>query len=129
PPADAPLDAQQDALEHWHPRMHADLALYGADGTPIASVGKPLPPLDRGQTASGWLAGHPPIFALKLPDGRWLVGQRHHLPPHPPEALIVALLVIALAVGAGAYPVVRRLTRRLERLQSSVDALGAGQLS
>jgi signal transduction histidine kinase len=29
----------------------------------------------------------------------------------------------------GAFPVVRRLTRRLERLQASVEALGTGQLS
>lgn len=129
PPADAPPDAQQEALERWHPRMHTDLALYGADGTLIASVGRPLPPLDKEQTASGWLGGHPPVFALKLPDGRWLLGEHHHPPPRPPQGLIVALLMIALAVGVGAYPVVRRLTSRLERLQSSVDALGAGQLS
>ncbi len=39
------------------------------------------------------------------------------------------LLLIALAVGVGAYPVVRRLTRRLEQLQAGVDALGAGNLA
>jgi len=39
------------------------------------------------------------------------------------------LALLALAVGAGAYPVVRRLTRRLERLKSGVEALGQGDLS
>ena len=34
-----------------------------------------------------------------------------------------------MAVALGAYPVVRRMTRRLERLQAGVEALGAGQLS
>lgn len=42
---------------------------------------------------------------------------------------IVLLVVIALVVAAGAYPVVRRLTGRLERLQRSVDAWGDGQLA
>jgi two-component system OmpR family sensor kinase len=42
---------------------------------------------------------------------------------------IVLLVVIALVVAAGAYPVVRRLTGRLERLQRSVEAWGDGQLA
>jgi signal transduction histidine kinase len=32
-------------------------------------------------------------------------------------------------VALGAYPVVRRITRRLERLQASVEALGSGDLT
>ena len=43
--------------------------------------------------------------------------------------LFFVLPVIALAVGVGAYPVVRRLTARLERLQAGVESLGAGNLS
>jgi len=39
------------------------------------------------------------------------------------------LALLALAVGVGAYPVARRLTRRLERLQAGVKSLGAGDLS
>src|SRR5207302_7764311 len=42
---------------------------------------------------------------------------------------LVILAVILLAIGVGAYPVVRRLTKRLERLQQGVEALGAGKLS
>ena len=37
--------------------------------------------------------------------------------------------VIALAVAVCAYPVVRGLTRRLERLQAGVETLGAGNLA
>jgi signal transduction histidine kinase len=37
--------------------------------------------------------------------------------------------LLALAVGIGAHPLVRRITRRLERLQKRVDALGAGDFS
>ncbi len=43
--------------------------------------------------------------------------------------LAVALAVLFAAVAAGAYPVVRRLTRRLEALRAGVEAFGAGSLS
>jgi signal transduction histidine kinase len=48
---------------------------------------------------------------------------------HNPYGLILFDVLVALAGAMGAFPIVRRLTRRLERLQASVDALGAGQLS
>jgi signal transduction histidine kinase len=43
--------------------------------------------------------------------------------------LLIVLAIIALVVAAAAYPVVRRLTRRLERLQASVEAWGEGDLA
>jgi signal transduction histidine kinase len=42
--------------------------------------------------------------------------------------LVALLLVIFAAVAAGAWPVVRRLTRRLEALKAGVEAFGAGAL-
>lgn len=56
--------------------------------------------------------------------GLAIVGRRMH-----PMGFVVLLVAIALVVAAGAYPVVRRLTRRLERLQRSVEAWGDGQLA
>jgi signal transduction histidine kinase len=133
PPASDSAEEQQEALTRWQARSHTDLALYSAQRELIAEAGRDLPPLDPSQTASGWVDGGPPVFAVKLPDGRWLVGQRSRPPGHrnkpPPVSFVAALIMIALAVGIGAYPIVRRMTRRLERLQSSVEALGAGQLS
>jgi two-component system, OmpR family, sensor kinase len=55
--------------------------------------------------------------------GLAIVGPRLHA-----MGFVVLLVAIALVVAAGAYPVVRRLTRRLERLQRSVEAWGDGQL-
>lgn len=46
-----------------------------------------------------------------------------------PPRLAATLALLMLTVAVGAYPVVRRLTRRLEHLRLSVDALGSGQLS
>ena len=52
-----------------------------------------------------------------------MLGTRGHL------AMLALLLAIAVVVAVAAFPVVRRLTRRLERLQASVDAWGSGDLS
>ena len=48
----------------------------------------------------------------------------------PPGGLGIAalLLVLFAAIAAGAWPVVRRLTRRLEALKRGVEAFGAGAL-
>lgn len=52
-------------------------------------------------------------------------------PPWLDEAGALALLLALLfvAVAAGSYPVVRRLTRRLEALQRGVETFGAGDLT
>jgi two-component system, OmpR family, sensor kinase len=47
----------------------------------------------------------------------------------PPSLSFVLLLIaFAAAVALGSYPVVRRLTQRLESLQKGVERLGAGDL-
>jgi signal transduction histidine kinase len=61
-----------------------------------------------------------------LDDGRWLIvrAEREH-----GASWLAKLALLAIAVAIGAYPIVRRITRRLERLQRRVDQLGAGDLS
>lgn len=43
-------------------------------------------------------------------------------------ALLVSLLVLFIAVAAGAWPVAKSLTRRLQALRKGVEVFGAGQL-
>jgi two-component system, OmpR family, sensor histidine kinase RstB len=127
PPADAPQTAQQQAIERLGKRLKMDLALFDSAMTPIASFGDRLPPPRVG---GGMLYGpRGPAWSIPLPDQRWVVARipdRHH---SPVVVLILFLGAIALAVAICAYPVVRGLTRRLERLQSGVETLGAGNLA
>ncbi|SEK27832.1 Signal transduction histidine kinase [Roseateles sp. YR242] len=58
--------------------------------------------------------------------GSWFPGW---IPRPSGEALASLLFVLFLAVAAGAYPVVRRLTRRLESLKSGVEQFGGGDLA
>lgn len=117
--------AQQAALERLHARVHADLALFARDGSLLAGAGASLPAPERG--GSSWNGG--PVFAVTLPDGRMFAARLSGHARHPAFGLFIVLGLIAVVVAVGAYPAVRRLTRRLERLQASVEALGAGDLS
>jgi len=131
PPAGAAPSEQQAALDKLAANLRADVALFAADRTRLAAVGDSLPAPDTGRDRGGWLhpwAG-PPAGAIHLPDGRWLVARVPHDRRHLGVGLFFMLALIALAVGVGAYPVVRRLTARLERLQAGVESLGAGDLS
>jgi signal transduction histidine kinase len=76
-----------------------------------AERGRPGMMRAPGAGPGGWLP--PPLRPPWLPEGLGLV-------------LLLALLF--LAVAAGAWPVVRRLTRRLEALKQGVEAFGAGAL-
>jgi len=140
PPAAAPAAEQQAALEGAVGGGGA--ALFTAERQVIARAGRWMPPPRARYDDSHWLtrfrredggaeSKKPPerlqVFALKLDDGRWLVAGRSL---HPRRPVVIAFWFVLLAVGAalGAYPVARRLTRRLERLQRGVEELGRGDL-
>ena len=131
PPAGAPSSQQQSVLQQVLGGMRADVTLFSERGTLIAQVGDAVPAPEEGKEKSGWVRrwDGAPAWALSLGDGRWLVARVPHEHAHPALGLFFVLALIALAVGVGAYPVVRRLTSRLERLQAGVEALAAGQLS
>jgi len=129
PPADAPAAAQQRAVGDLAQRLGTDLALFSQTGIPIAAAGRRLPPPPR-DGDGGWMRGlGGPAWSLRLPDRRWVVVRAPRPVRHPAIGLVLFLAGVALAVALGAYPVVRGLTRRLERLQTGVETLGAGNLS
>lgn len=100
--------------------------------------------------AEGELIGHAAVRAQPVPgqglefevptrDGSSLLIQLprpNRVPPQfarpwwrPPFDLVWLLSIVATAVALGAYPIVRRLTKRLEALQRGVERWGEGELS
>jgi HAMP domain-containing protein len=129
PGPERPVDELQAAVERLGRLLPLHLAVHSADGALLAAVGSPLPVPSPERIAGGWVRarGAGPTVALALPDGRFVVARWQR--PHRAWGLLGALGLLAIAIALGAYPIVRRMTRRLERLQTQVEALGAGDLS
>ncbi len=79
-------------------------------------------------------------FTVSMNDGSSLVVQMPPRPRGPGErpgpqpwlrgttGLVWMLVIVAIAVAIGIYPVIRRLTQRLESLTAGVERLGEGDL-
>jgi two-component system, OmpR family, sensor histidine kinase RstB len=130
PPPEASQREQQRAVERLGGRLRVDMALFDQNRAPVAAVGRPLPPPGGAGESGGWLHSRGrPAFSFRLPDGRWLVARPPLPRAGPLLGLTVFLVAMALAIAIFAYPVVRGLTRRLERLKTGVETLGAGNLA
>lgn len=128
PAKERPIGESEAALERLYNQLGVDVSLYSADAKLLASAGEVLPAPDLTNRDSGWIhaRGKGPRILLRLADGRWLIVRAH---PEHGTSWLGKLALLAIAVAIGAYPIVRRITRRLERLQKRVDQLGAGDLS
>ncbi|HYB99355.1 MAG TPA: HAMP domain-containing sensor histidine kinase [Candidatus Limnocylindrales bacterium] len=142
PPASAPQIEQHAALVRLAEKFPAFLTMRSADSELIANVGPALPPPPpqkasllrmEGRTGASkcrlFHADHGLVAALAMSDGRWILARHHHHRGPRPLGALAMLAGLAAAIAVAAYPVVRRLTRRLERLNASVTALGGGDLS
>lgn len=75
--------------------------------------------------------GRGPEFLVRMQDGQTI---HMHLPRPPssnykaPFGFFWTLGLVAIAVALGTYPIVRRLTRRLETLRQGVERWGDGDL-
>jgi signal transduction histidine kinase len=132
PSPDAPLQVQQRAVERLGGRLRIDMALFDQNRAPVAAVGRPLPQPTSVGESGGWLklkGRGGPAWTFRLPDGRWLVARTPLRPAGPLLGLVFFLAAMAIAIAVFAYPVVRGLTKRIERLQTGVETLGAGNLA
>jgi signal transduction histidine kinase len=130
PAASTPPADQQRAIEALQRRLGMDLALYNASGQLIGTAGgiQRLTP-DR-LSQRGWTFSHTgPLWILQLSGERRLVVRPHHVSRTQHARVLLVPISIVLAFALGAYPIARRLTRRLAGLQAGVDRLGTGDLS
>lgn len=128
PPLGAPPAEMQGTVDNLSRQLLSDITVRDRDGALLAAAGEPMA-LPEHERRRGWAktGRRDWMFVLPLPDGRWLMAR--HRSMHGGWEWVGALFLFAVAIAAGAYPVARRITRRLERLRSQVDELGAGDLS
>ncbi|MCZ8252742.1 MAG: ATP-binding protein [Hylemonella sp.] len=96
--------------------------------------------LGQAQAKGNRVPGQGWEFEVPMRDGQTVVVQLprpgNRPPPAPPPPswwrppynLLAMLVLVASAVALGAYPIVRRLTKRLEALQQGVERWGEGDL-
>jgi two-component system, OmpR family, sensor kinase len=119
----------------WHASVQErplrEVIVRGADGEVLGrAAGRPA-----------YMPGQGLEFTLAMRDGSTLYVQLpprgHHAGGRPParpmfrgtDGLLWLLAFIAVAVALASYPVIRRLTLRLEALRAGVERLGEGDLA
>ncbi len=123
PPVDAPASEQQKSLLKTTNQLNVDVTLLHADGEIIASVGERIQPAR---------SGHHNVAQLTLPDGRVVLARWQKQPFNNRTAFgwwfAGGLLALLAIVALLSYPVVSRLTRRLELLRHIMADWGNGDL-
>lgn len=129
PSVSVPKGFSQSVLQEVARRFRADITVRTKDGALIGHVGQaiPAPPSNLKESRFLKMPGFGPVIALRLTDGRWVMVKSEHR--HAPFAFLWALALLLLMTAGGAFFIVRRITGRLERLKSQVEALGRGDLS
>ncbi len=128
PPTDRPQEELERAVEKLASRLQLEIAVIER-GKVVASTSdaiREVAPVHLSEQtrfgAFGGLRG----FRFHLPDGRFIVlRMRKPLVGGP----LAPIGLLALAIGLGAYPLVRRFTRRIEGLHRRVEAFSEGDLS
>jgi signal transduction histidine kinase len=148
PGPSAPAPEQAAAVNDWSGRLRLPLALDDRQGQRIAAselflqrqaenAGRALPiRLDDGRTL--WVMRPGRFLPRAQGRGGPPGAERRYAPPLPwPYApawwqhgmgLVMLLVLLFVAVAAGAWPVVRRLTRRLQALKRGMEVFGTGRL-
>ena len=120
PDANAPMAEQQRALSQLTRNVPMSVTLLDAHGQTLAQAGE--------------RSGRGPKFEVPLSGGRTALirppprGQ-HGNEPSMAWTFISGLLILFGAVALTAFPLTRRLTRRLELLNAGVEQWGQGNLS
>ncbi len=114
-------------LKHWAERLSVDVAVWNDSGRLIAHT-TPEPPSLPQWTAGGFFRqGHTPGLLVDASGGRRVaVLFPEYTAPH--RRWFRGFLLFAIVTAALCYPIARGITRRLEKLQRTVDAWGAGEL-
>lgn len=116
---DADPVARRRFLTDLSKLVGVDFALFGADNRLIDAASN---------GGENFYEAIRPAIGVRLSNGAW-IEVRGFSPGQELYDKVKLFVPLGILIAALCYPVVRRLTHRLERLQSSVEALGSGDLT
>lgn len=120
---------RQDMLERLARGLSSDVAIFDRNGNFVQGAGA----LTTKAAADAYRAGKGPHhmreFDADLPDGGEVVIYMESQFDKSKGKLLLAILIVAVAIGVASLPAVRYLTRRLEDLRNGVEHWGEGDLS
>ncbi|WP_395007112.1 sensor histidine kinase [Undibacterium sp.] len=128
PPASSGKAAEIEAIKQWGFWLDMDITVFKLDGTLSSSTKQQALTHLPSNIRAGWYAVLPDKVAIQLKDQRWIIVDMSRRIYTPSVMQIIVAILVVLAIALGSYPLVRRLTKRLEHLQISVEALGEGKL-
>ena len=128
-------DALQAQVNQMARAFQSGILVFSPEGTLLARAidnraGPMPPPEDIDNLLHQRRIHDHDLISIRLSDGRHIITNIDI--PGPPggwRSPIFVIMLIAAAIGIGAYPVVRQLTRRLESLRQGVEAWGSGNLA
>ncbi len=122
--------AEPDIVGNLGEQLYADVALLGNDGKIQLSSYRGNFRFDETQHfEAGWHFSGTPVYSAPLGDGRLLLAHPHNRLLLHGLHLALILIAVAALLALLIYPVTRRLTARLARLEQGVRRLGEGDLA
>lgn len=118
----------QDRLEMYHHALQVDLAVYTHDGQRLAVAGTTLPPLRHaGSLRRAGLERREGAWVVALDRSTYLMARKNG--SHPGGRALLFFAVILGVAAAASIPLTRAVVRPLERLTTTANRLGEGQLT
>ena len=111
--------------------MDISVSIWSEAGRLLAQVGERRSPPPEG-CPSTWIRSSQGALGMcfQIPDGHWVAFTGGNAATRSWALRGLAMLMaIVLSIAIGCYPLARRITRRLETLQSGVEAFGGGDLT
>lgn len=130
PEAGADFDEQKKAVEDISNALDFDITLWSADNQLIAATSAPAELTQLDIEPGKWIGNALDTrFMTVLSDGRGIVVDLDRVGiPSDTYGVGFSLLLLAGIIALAVYPFIRRVTRRLERLQQGVERIGSGNL-